>query len=327
VNLVEAAVRARSAVVMGNGGGGDCLVTVLVGAWLRSLGVERVLLGGIACQWWPDPGTEAHPMVHVLGPDLYDPRELEGARPLGEHAVLVGPDTRSAGRVPHEAILAEYTGGEAFVLSLLGGARGAAEGLNAVAAHTGADLVISVDVGSDCLSTGQEVRPTMTVLADHLSLCALAIQERPAFFCLAGYGADAEMEIEELDRNFGAVVAAGGLRGGFVPTAEAVDRLAQMQERAFDPVGNLVVETARGRFGLHRVHTGSVWGHVARLGPAALAVWALDPQVVIDAVATDAKLIAETTSLGDAERIYLEAGRLPETTIARTVDFRRAPPP
>lgn len=62
------------------------------------------------------------------------------------------------------------------------------------------------------------------------------------------------------------------------------------------------------------------------MGPAAIAVWALDPHVIVEAVATDAKLIAETTSLGEAERIYIGAGRLPETMIARMVDFRRPSP-
>ncbi|MBI4259224.1 MAG: DUF1152 domain-containing protein [Actinobacteria bacterium] len=324
--LEEAARRSRSAVVIGNGGGGDCLVGVLVGHWLRTIGVDRVLHGGIACQWWPEPGTESDPMVHVLGPDLYDPAELEGARPLGEHAVLVGPEARSAGRVPHEAVLAEGTGGLSFVLSLLGGGRGAVEGLAAVVAHAEADLVVSVDVGSDCLSTGDEVRPTMTVLADHLTLCGLLGQDVAAYFCLAGYGVDAEMELEELDRNFGEVVRAGGLRGGFVASPEAVALLERLQGKAFDPVGNLVVEANRGRFGLHRVHTGGPWGNVARITPATLPVWALDPQVVASAVARDVNRIVDTESLEEAERIYVELGRLPETRIARTADFRRRAP-
>ena len=321
--LEEAARRSRSAVVMGNGGGGDCLVGVLVGHWLRTLGVERAMHGGIACQWWPEPGTEADAMIRVLGPDLYDPRELEGARPLGENAVLVGPETRSAGRIPHEAVLAEGTGGESFVLSLQAGGRGAAEGLASVVAHAEADLVVSVDVGSDCLSTGNEVRPTMTVLADHLTLSGLLGQGVPAFLCLAGYGVDAEMELEELDRNFGEVVRAGGLRGGFVASQEAVALLEQLQAKAFDPVGNLVVEAYRGRFGLHRVHTGSPWGGVARIAPATLPVWALDPEVVASTVAFDVRRIVDTGSLEEAERIYVELGRLPETRIARMVDFQR----
>ncbi|HXJ62169.1 MAG TPA: DUF1152 domain-containing protein [Actinomycetota bacterium] len=325
VTLESAARRATSAVIVGNGGGGDCLVTVLVASWLRTMGVGRTLVGGIACQWWLDAGVERGELVEVIGPDLYDPRELDGARSVGEHAVLVGPDAASHGRRPHEAVLAEWAGGEAFVLSLLGGARGTAAGLSALVEHASADLVIAIDVGSDCLSTGREVRPAMTVLADHLTFAGLLAQRVPSFFCLAGFGVDAEMEVEELTTNFGLVVRAGGLRGAFVPDAPAVGELEALQAKAYDPVGNLVVKAVRGEFGLHRVHTGGPWGQVARIGPAAIPVWALDPRTVLDQVASDVRRIVDTASLAEAEAVYRELGRLPESGMVRVVDFRRRP--
>jgi hypothetical protein len=323
--LEEAAHAARSAVVVGNGGGGDCLVGILVASWLRGRGVEHVLLGGIGCQWWPPQGAVVDELTTVIGPDFYEPSDLDGARPLNEFAVLVGPDAASRGRRPHEAFLAASTGGEAFVVSMLGGAKGTTAGLQAVVEYAQADLVVSVDVGSDCLSTGHEVRPVATVLADHLTFAALLGQSVPAFFCLAGYGADAEMECEELERNFGAVVRAGGLVGGFVPSPSALNELAAIQKQAFDPVGNLVVRAARGEFGLHRVHTGSPWGNVARLSPASIPIWALDPQVVLDTIAVDVRQILGTISLCDAQRIYMDLGRLPESLMVRFVDFRRRP--
>lgn len=327
LTLEEAARRATSAVVVGNGGGGDCLVTVVVASWLRTLGVGRTTVGGIGCQWWPEPGQERHDMLEVLGPDFYDPRELDGARAIGEHVVLVGPDARSADRRPHEAVLAEWAGGEAFVLSLLGGAKGTADGLAAVVDYAKADLVIALDVGSDCLSTGREVRPVMTVLADHLTFAGLLAQEQPRFFCLAGFGVDAEMELDELTENFGAVVRAGGLRGGFVPGPQAIDELEALQAKAFDPVGNLVVKAVRGEFGLHRVLTGGPWGQVVRIGPVSVPVWALDPEVVLETVASDVRNLQTTTSLREAEEAYRSLGRLPETGIVRVVDFRRHPEP
>ncbi|HEX9375549.1 MAG TPA: DUF1152 domain-containing protein [Actinomycetota bacterium] len=326
MTLEEAARSATSAVIVGNGGGGDCLVTVLVASWLRSMGVDRALVGGIGCQWWPEPGQEREELVEVLGPDFYDPMELHGARAVGDHAALVGPDAHSHGRRPHEAVLAEWAGGEAFVLSHLGGAMGTAAGLAALAEHAEADLVIAVDVGSDCLSTGREVRPAMTVLADHLTFAGLLGQRVRSYFCLAGFGVDAEMEIEELTENFAAVVRAGGLRGAFAPSSLALEELEALQAKAFDPVGNLVVKAARGEFGLQRVLTGGPWGQVARLGPASIPIWALDPWVVLETVATDVRSIRSTTSLGEAERIYRELGRFPESGIARVVDFRRIPP-
>ena len=321
--LEDLAHAAKSAVIIGNGGGGDCLVGLLAAGWLKRMGVERVALGGIACQWWTAPGEDRPELVDVLGPDLYSVEDLEQVNRIHDYAAICNAETNSHGRKPHEAVLAEYLNEETFVVSHQGGAQGARDGLKAVVEHFSADLVIAMDVGSDTLSTGKEVRPTMTVLADHITLAAVMSQDVPSVFCLAGFGADAELEIEELTENTGKVLAAGGLLGMFAPSKSDIESLEGVQQMAFDPVGGLVVQAWRGNFGLHRVPTASPWGQVARMTPAAVPIWAFTPQIIVDAVATDVKKILETSSLPEAEKIYLELGRLPETTITGRVDFRR----
>jgi hypothetical protein len=324
--LAEAARRSRSAVVLGHGGGSDCFLAALLAEYLTTLGVDRVMLGGIACQWWPEPGRGSGELLRVVGPELYDPTELENVDVIHDYAVVVGPDSRMPdGRAPHEAALAAYTGRPTFILSHGGGAKGSAAGLAEVIRRADADLVATVDVGSDTLSTGHEVRPVQTAFADHLTLAAVASQPIERFFCLAGYGADAEMEIEELDRNFSVVLRAGGLRGAVVPSPKAIGDLEALHGTEGDPIGNLVAKACRGEFGLHRVFKESPWGQVAHLGPAAIPIWVMDPAIVISEVATDVAKILDTTSLEEAEQIYVDAGRLPETRIARMVDFGRRP--
>jgi hypothetical protein len=320
--LEEVARQCRSAVVMGHGGGSDCFLANLVGSWLRSLGVEKVFAGGIACQWWPVEGVTGK-LVRVVGPEFYDPRELVGVQPIHDFAVVVGPDARLGNRRPHEATLAEYTGSNTFILSHLGGATGSRAGLRAIIEYAEAELVISVDVGSDTLSTGNETRPVQTAFADHLSLAALAGQEVPAYFCLAGYGADAEMELEELDANFAKVLQAGGLRGAVVPDLDAITDLETLHETTTDPIGSLVARAYRGEFGLYRVKKESPWGQVAKIGVPAVPIWVMDPAIVIDSVATHVREILSTESLKEAEIIYLDLGRLPESAIVRSVDFGR----
>lgn len=322
--LEELALDARSALIIGNGGGGDCLVGLLAAGWLRRMGVERVTLGGIACQWWTAPGEDRPELVDVLGPDLYSVGDLDEAEQIHEYAAVVNARTNSHGRRPHEAVLAEHLGQETFILSHQGGVKGSTAGLKALVDHFDADLVIAMDVGSDSLSTGQEVRPTMTVLADHLTLGAVMSQDVASVFCLAGFGADAELELEELTENVGSVLAAGGLMGVFAPSQEDIAELEEVQTAAFDPVGGLVVEAFRGNFGLHHVPTASPWGQVARMTPAAVPVWAFAPDVVVDSVARDVTAILNTATLSEAEQIYLDRGRLPETTIVGRVDFRRS---
>lgn len=321
--LENLAHKAKSAVIIGNGGGGDCLVGLLAAGWLTRMGVARVALGGIACQWWTAPGEDRPELVDVLGPDMYSIDDLDQVNRIHDYAAICNRDTNSHGRKPHEAVLAEHLGDETFVVSHQGGVKGSADGLKAVVEYFDADLVIAMDVGSDTLSTGREVRPTMTVLADHITLAAVMSQNVASVFCLAGFGADAELEIEELTENMGKVLSAGGLVGVFAPSQGEIEELENVQRLAFDPVGQLVVSAYHGNFGLHRVPTASPWGQVARMTPAAVPIWAFSPAIVVDAVAQDITKILETTSLTEAERIYLELGRLPETCIVGRIDFRR----
>ncbi|GAA0971765.1 hypothetical protein GCM10009555_023510 [Acrocarpospora macrocephala] len=321
--IEEAAITSRVALVMGHGGGSDCLVASLVADWLRRLGVERVILGGVACQWWLPVGEQRTATHVTVGPDFYDPARLAPAKPLNEHSVIVYPDSEVDGRQPHEATAARHFGGEAFLISLRGGGTGVAQGLRAVAEHYGADLLISVDVGSDTLSTGKEVRPTQTSFADHLTLAGLLQQDCRTYFALAGYGVDAEMEIEELDHNLSLAIKAKALRGVIGPSHEALERVHDLHGEAHDPVGSLVIKAGRGDFGLHRTLKSNPFGEVAHIGPAAVPIWVFDPQAVADSVAEHAKPLAPTTSVGEAEETYRALGRIPETSLVRTVEFKR----
>ncbi len=321
----EEARDCRVAAVMGHGGGSDCLVATLVGDWLQRLGVERVVIGGVACQWWPPPGEERTELKSVLGPEFYDPATLSAATAISEFAYLVGPDAELDGRSPHEATVARNFGGEAFVISLRGGGAGVAAGMRAVAEHLGADLLISVDVGSDTLSTGKEIRPTQTSLADHLTLAGLLQQDIPALFALAGYGLDAEMEPQELDHNLSTAIKAGALRGVIGSSYPALRRVQELHAEAHDPVGSLVIKAGLGEFGLHRVLKSNPFGEVAHIGPAAVPIWVFDPALVVESVAQHAAELTVTTSLAEAEDVYRELGRIPETGLARFVNYEREP--
>jgi hypothetical protein len=321
--IEEAALQTRTALVMGHGGGSDCLVASLVADWLNRLGVQRIVLGGVACQWWAPPGTEPTDLGITVGPDFYDPLRLSASTQLSGHSVLVTPESSIDDRQPHEATAARHFGGVSFLVSLLGGGAGVAEGMRAAVDHFGADLLISVDVGSDTVSTGKEIRPTQTSFADHLTLSGLLQQDCLAYFGLAGYGVDAEMEIEELDRNFGNAIRARALRGVIAPSSAAIEKVGALHGEANDPVGSLVIKAGRGDFGLHRTLKSNPYGEVARIGPASLPIWIFDPQVLADSVVEHAKPLMTTRTLDEAEAVYRSLGRIPETTVIRFVNFRR----
>lgn len=321
--LERAALESASAVVVGNGGGSDCFATVLVREWLLAMGVRRVTVGGVACQWWPESARGAA-TEHIVGPELYDPTSLRPVSALGENCAMVsGTTTDAHGRRPHEASLAAHVGQQVFVLSHLNGVMGAADGLARLIDSVAGDLVIAVDVGSDSLSSGREVRPASTSLVDHITLSALVKQTPTTYFAIAGLGADAELTAEEVEQNLGTVIRAGGLRGTIAPYPAAIRLLADLLESHPDPVGQLLPRAATAQFGLHHVPKNTPWGEVARLTAASVPVWVLDPQTVIRSVASDADRLMETDSIAAAEEVYTACGRLPETRIARTVDFAR----
>jgi hypothetical protein len=321
--IEEAAREATTAIVMGHGGGSDCLVASLVGDWLTRMGVGRVILGGVASQWWLPPGEDRVGLKCVLGADFYDPLELTGAKPLNDHAVIVGTEAELNGRAPHEATAAANFGGEAFLVSLRGGGQGVGAGIKAVVDHYGADLLISVDVGSDTLSTGSEIRPTQTSLADHLTLAGLLQQDVVSYFALAGYGLDAEMELEELDHNLGTAIRGGAFRGVIGSSYPALEKVRDLHAQAHDPIGSLVIRAGLGEFGLARVFKSNPFGEVARVAPAAVPIWVFDPRLVTDTVAKHADDLVPTTSLANAEEVYRSLGRVPETGLQRFIDYAR----
>lgn len=322
--IEEEARDSRVAVVMGHGGGSDCLVATLVGDWLQRLGVEQVFVGGVGCQWWPPKGEQKHAGLRtVLGPLFYDPADLSDATRIDEYAYLVGSSARIGDNAPHEATAARNFGGQSFVISLLGGGLGVAGGMRAVVDHFGADLLVSVDVGSDTLSTGEELRPTQTSLADHLTLAGLIQQDVTSFFALAGYGLDAEMELDELDHNLSTAIQGGALRGVIGASYAALHKVRDLHAQAHDPIGSLVIRAGLGEFGTARVIKSNPFGEIAHIGPAAVPIWVFDPMIVTETVARHAAKLAPTGSHAEAERIYQELGRIPETSLARFVDYSR----
>ena len=81
-----AAVRAaRRALVLGIGGGGDVVGALAVARLCESLGTPFVL-GGVA---WERFAIDPHPGPRAMA-------EIRGGRPLGDAAVLAGPQTGDA---------------------------------------------------------------------------------------------------------------------------------------------------------------------------------------------------------------------------------------
>ena len=101
LSLTEAALKSRRAIVMGIGGGGDVIQAIPIANYLTLLGVEKVIVGGVGCQWWaPDDGIAPGPWARICGPTILDVTNMENVDPWAPMVVGIRSDSHYHGRQP-----------------------------------------------------------------------------------------------------------------------------------------------------------------------------------------------------------------------------------
>jgi hypothetical protein len=323
-SLIELAVLAKRALIIGIGGGGDVIQTIPVANLLRQAGVKEIIVGGVGCSWWTPAGAavSAESGICIYGPTVYEVEELSPAVRWAPGIVGVSRKSSFKGRQPAEAVLADLLPGTPFVASLMGGAVGLRNGLRQVIAERQIDLVVAVDIGSDSFHDGQEASKAHTSLVDFISLAALAELDVPLVYGLAGYGADGEMQLEELDERVGRVMRAGGYLGASGITPQDVRQMEAACALYPDPVEPVSVRAAQGMLGLRNVNTNGPWGTVIRVTPLAAVMLHFDPRVIIAEACRGVNALKDTTSLAEAERIFRDVlGEIPETRLEPMIRF------
>ncbi len=321
---MELALRSKSALIIGIGGGGDVIQALPVVNYLRQLGVKDLVVGGVGCAWWTPQGDaiSSDEGIYIYGPTIYDVDEVEPSEKWVPGLVGIRPDSNWKGRRPAEAVLAHLLPGTPFVVSLLGGAQGMLESLRGLIRQRNIDLVVAVDIGSDAFHDGREASKAYTSLVDFISLAALAQLDIPLVYGLAGYGSDGEMQLEELDERVGRVMKAGGYLGATGLTQQDVAQMSEACRLYPDPVEPMAPAAARGELGLHNVNTKGPWGVVVRITPLAAVMLHFDPQVMIAEVCRGVNALKQTRSLAEAEQIYrTELGEIPETRLEKMIRF------
>ena len=324
--LTELALRSRRALIIGVGGGGDVIQSIPVANYLRLLGVGEIIVGGVGSSWWMPEGdpVSRDPSAMTYGPIVYDVNELSGAQRWTPLIVGVDAASQWRGCRPAEAVLADRLVGTPFVAGLTQGAAGLRDNLRQLIAARGIDLVVGVDIGSDSFHDGAETLGAQTSLIDFISLAALTQLDVPVVYALAGYGADGEMQLEELDARVARVMRAGGFLGGIGLTQRDVSEMLEACALYPDPIEHYAALAARGEFGLRRVQTCTPWGIPVRITPLAAMILCFDPAVMVEQACTGVARLRETRSLAEAETIYAEQlGQIPETRLRPVIRFMR----
>lgn len=325
LSLTEAALKSRRAIVMGIGGGGDVIQAIPIANYLSLLGVEKIYVGGVGCQWWVPKG-EALPSAwaRVCGPTVIDVSRMENVDPWAPMVVGVRADSHFNGQRPAEAVLRNRLPWEVFVAGLTQGVAGLRDSLQQVIREREIDLFVGVDVGSDSWHRGDEAMPASSSLVDFMSLSAMIQLDCHVIFGFSGYGCDAEMQLEELEERVARAMQAGGYLGAYGITQKDAAEMLAACEAHYDPIEHWVPRAARGEIGLKYLAVVSPWGRVARVTPHAATFMFFDPHVVVNEVSTGVKALMHTRSLSEAEQIFRdELGQFPETQAKYIVNYMR----
>jgi hypothetical protein len=299
--------RARRALVLGIGGGGDVAGALTTARLCESLGAE-IVMGGVAWERLPiDPRPGPRPA-----------EEIVGGQPLAEGVVVAGPDTRTPqGATFAEAHMARFLGRDVLLLDILGGPKSVEKGLADAARALGTELMVFVDVGGDVLGEGSE--PGLaSPLCDAVMLAAAARLERRGFPVLGGvFGpcCDGELTIEELLARLAEIAAAGGLVGACGMTDDVTDELESVTRIIPTEASAQAIRCARGETGVTTIRRGR---RTVTLSPLGAMTFYFDPAIAVGGPARLANAVVEAGSLEEANEI------LRSRAVTTELDFERA---
>ena len=293
MSLEEVAKRARKALVIGIGGGGDVIGCIPTASYLSMFGTDT-LLGGLT---WERRVVDPRP-----GPRQID--ELENITRVCEGVALANPQTRTRyGTTFTESAASSILGREVLLLDISGGVGGTVRALDRAMEKLGIDLVVGIDVGGDSLARGDEPG-IQSPLADGIMVATLAKLKVPSVLGVIGYGSDGELTLEELNRNIAELAARGALLGARGATPRDLELMERIASASATEASRLVVEAGRGKYGAYSIRAGK---RSVYLTPCALVTFYFSPWHVFE-FSRVSKLVAETHSLREADTILRSHG-------------------
>ena len=283
------AKRARFALVMGIGGGGDVVGAIPTSRYLRLLGVKTIL-GGLT---WERYVVDPEP-----GPRKMD--EIENITLISPTVGLANPLTKTKKGIRFtESIVAEALGEETILVDLNQGVQGVISGLNEAISKLGIDLFVGVDVGGDVLAEGTE-SGLHSMLADSVMLASMVNLNVPAVLGVLGYGSDGELNHERLNEIVARIAKYGGYLGARGLTPEDVKVLEQIIGKTKTEATALAVDAAKGRIGEVQIRGGY---RKVYLTPMSSITLFFDPKVVFNFISKVAKELVYTRSLDEVQAI------------------------
>ncbi|MFN4133467.1 MAG: DUF1152 domain-containing protein [Candidatus Hadarchaeales archaeon] len=301
--------KTKKAIILGIGGGGDVIGTIPTSRYLRWLGIKTII-GGLT---WERYVNDPEP-----GPRRMD--EILNIEPLSKTIGLAtGKTMTKKGVIFTESVVAGILGEKTILLDPNLGVQGMIEGLNKAAEKLGADLFIGIDVGGDVLASGNE-KGLHSMLADSMSLSAMANLKIPSILGVMGCCTDGELKFEEFLQQLGKVAASGGFFGARGLTPEDVETLEKIIPRTKSEASALTVKAAKGLQGKIEIRGGY---RKVFLTPISAITFYMDPKVVYERISRVAKKLLPTRTLEEAQKVLEDAGIPSELTFERNFVWKK----
>lgn len=308
--MLAAIAAAPRVLAVGIGGGGDVAGSLVVAELAGALGTPAVV-GGLT---WERRPIDPLPGARRIG-------ELRAAEPLNEHAALAGPDTTGPGGFYFaESHMARHLGEPVLLLDVSDGSAAVAASLADAAGKLGCDLVVLTDVGGDVLAHGDEAG-LGSPLADAVCLAAaplLAEHGVGVLGAIFGAGCDGELTPDEVRERLTEVAAAGGYLGAWGPGSDELERLEAAVAQIPTEASAMGLRCARGGLGDVPIRDGR---RNVQLTAGGGLVFFFDPLAAVRSAARCARLVADASSLHEANGILLGHG------IPTELEWESAQPP
>jgi hypothetical protein len=297
--------KSKKAIIIGIGGGGDVVGTIPTARLLNMFDIECIL-GGLP---W-----ERFVIDPIPGPRTLD--EVRNVRALNDTIWFANKGTVTTTGVRFaETEMAEVYGNEVLLVDLTRGVTGVIDGLRKAMKELGADLLIGIDVGGDCIAFGDE-KGLASPLADSIMTAALyeVRNEFNTVLGVFGYGSDGELTPQELERSLSVISREGGFLGAWGITPSVRMELELVTSKVPTEASRIPVECAKGARGETTIRGGK---RRVYLSIASTLTLYLSPRVVYEKISKPARVVSGSKSLEEANDALHSIGLFTELDLER----------
>ncbi len=241
MKIIELLEDIDRAFLIGIGGGGDVVSTLIVGKFFRLFDVECVH-GGVV---WERITRDPKP-----GPRAIE--EIKNCDRINDCLAWIDESCRIDGLKPIVAQVSEFLGNKVVGVDITKGELGVRRSIEDFVESYGIDVVVGVDAGGDSLARGKEEN-LCSPLADSIMLSALS--EFKSVLAVVGFGSDGELSRKEIEFYLSEIAEEGGLLGVSLLMKDDADELLKFVKNVYTEASLIPILAGTGFKGKR-----NVWG-------------------------------------------------------------------